>query len=332
MMFRFSHPVILVILAVVLAACLIWRFFRRKPSVGYSLTSFLAGITGKTGTIAARVPDGLRLLALILLILASARLQLTDMSREVLSPGVDIMLCLDTSGSMEAIDFELNNKPVTRLTAVKKVVSEFIAKRHYDRMGLVVFGKEAFTQAPLTMDKGLLLNLTEGLEIGMAGDSTAIGSALAVAGKRLKDLKAPSKVVILLTDGNSNAGDVTPKEAAEALKALSIKVYTIGVGGRGQAPFLVNTPFGRQLVYRQVDLNEEALREISAVTGGHYYLAANSEDLAKIYGVIDSLEKREVKTKEFFRYRELYLYFLIPAFILIMFEIVLRTTILRVLP
>lgn len=332
MSYRFAHPVLLAILGLVLLAWLLFRHFRKPPALTYSLTSELDRIAGKAASLLARAPDALRVLALVFLVLAAARPQSYSVSRDVLSPGVDIMLCLDTSGSMAGLDFKLDDKPATRLTAVKKVVSDFIAKRPTDRMGMVVFGQEAFTQAPLTMDKGLLLNLVQGLEIGMAGDSTAIGSALAVSGKRLKNLKAPSKVVILLTDGNSNAGDVTPEEAATALKALGIKVYTVGVGGRGEAPFLVNTPFGRQLVYRRIDLNEDALREIARTTGGQYFLASNTTELARIYRTIDSLEKREVKTKEFFHYRELFLFFLVPALLVLLAELLLRLTVARVLP
>lgn len=333
MTFRLAHPVLLVILSTILIAYLAYRLLVRKPpAVDYSLTSRLARISGSSGSVMAGIPDGLRVLSLILLVLTAARPQMYSVSRDVLSPGVDIILCLDTSGSMAGLDFELNGKPATRLTAVKKVVSDFIAKRPNDRMGIVVFGQEAFTQAPLTMDKGLLLSLVDNMQIGMAGDSTAIGSALAISGKRLKDLNAPSKVIVLLTDGNSNTGEITPQEAANALKALRIKVYTVGVGGRGETPFLVDTPFGKQLVYQRVDLNEDALREIAAVTGGRYFLASNTGELSKIYGIIDSLEKHEVKIKEFFHYDELYLYFLIPALIALAMEFLLRATIVRVLP
>ncbi|HNY63866.1 MAG TPA: VWA domain-containing protein [Deltaproteobacteria bacterium] len=332
MSFRFACPILLAVLGALLAAWLVHRHFRKPASVTFSLASQLARMSGEAGSLLARLPDGLRVLALVLLVLAAARPQLYNVSREVLSPGVDIMLCLDTSGSMAGLDFELYGKPVTRLTAVKKVVSDFISKRPDDRMGMVVFGEEAFTQAPLTMDKGLLLNLVDSMQIGMAGDSTAIGEALAVSGKRLKDLKAPSKVVILLTDGNSNAGGITPSEAAGALKALGIKVYTVGVGGRGEAPFLVDTPFGKRVIYQRIDLNEDALREISGATGGKFFLASNTSELSKIYRTIDSLEKHEVKAREFFHYRELYAFLLVPALVLLLLELGLRLTVARVLP
>ena len=241
-------------------------------------------------------------------------------------------MCIDTSGSMQALDFQLNDEPVTRLTAVKKVVSEFIRKREVDRIGLVVFGEEAFTQAPLTLDKGLLLGLVEKMTIGMAGDSTAVGSALAIGGKRLKDLKAESKILILLTDGRNNAGDLTPEQAAQAVQALGVKIYAIGVGGKGPAPFRVKSLFGTSIVHRRVDLDEVTLKKIAAIGGGKYFRATDSKGLADIYEIIDRAEKTEIKVKEFFHFRELYPYFLIPALILLGLEIMLKSTILRTVP
>jgi Ca-activated chloride channel family protein len=266
------------------------------------------------------------------MVLTAARPQFYNVSREIRSHGVDIMLVLDTSGSMQALDFQLDGKPVTRLTAVKKVVGEFIRKREMDRIGLVVFGEEAFTQSPLTLDKGLLLSLVEKMEIGMAGDRTAIGSALAIGGKRLKDLEAKSRILILLTDGRSNAGDVTPEEASEAVQALDIKVYTIGVGGQGPAPFRVKTMIGTRIVHQRVDLDEATLKKIASIGGGKYFRAADSKTLSDVYEIIDRQEKTEIKVKEFFHFRELYVFFLIPAIFLYGLEIFLKTTILRVIP
>lgn len=280
----------------------------------------------------ARLPVILRGCALVLLILAAARPQLYNVSRDIRSPGVDIMLCLDTSGSMQALDFKLGGDPVSRLTAVKKVVSDFIKKRESDRIGMVVFGEEAFTQSPLTIDKGLLLGLVEKMEIGMAGDRTAIGSAIAIGGKRLKDLKAKSKTLILLTDGRHNAGEITPLAAAEAVRALGVKIYTIGVGGKGPAPFRVKTFLGTRLVHQRVDLDEETLKKVAETGGGKYFRAADSRELSEIYDVIDRMEKTEVKVKEFFHFKELYYYFLVPALILFGLEVLLKTWILRVIP
>jgi Ca-activated chloride channel homolog len=218
------------------------------------------------------------------------------------------------------------------LTAVQKVVSEFIKKRETDRIGLVVFGEEAFTQAPLTLDKGLLLGLVKRMKVGMAGDRTAIGTAIAIGGKRLKDLDAKSKTLILMTDGRNNAGELTPEEASESVQALGIKIYTIGVGGIGPAPFVVNTPFGSRVVTQPVDLDEETLKKVAGAGKGQYFRAADTKGLSEIYKIIDREEKTEAKVKEFFYFRELYAYFLVPAIILLGLEIFLKTTILRVLP
>jgi len=331
MSFRFAHPVLLTLLLLVIG----WLLFvakRKPPSITHSMTSKIMELTGSGRRFLDRIPLFLRTGCLILLVLTTARPQLFNVSREVRSPGVDIMLCLDTSGSMRALDFKLNGESVSRLTAVKKVVNDFIKKRETDRVGLVVFGDEAFTQSPLTMDKGLLLNLVEKMEIGMAGDRTALGTAVAIGGKRLKDLEAKSKILILLTDGRHNAGDITPEQAAEAVGALGIKIYTIGVGGEGPAPFKVETIFGTRIVHQQVDLDEETLRKVAEIGDGKYFRAADSKELSEIYDIIDRAEKTEVKVKEFFHFRELYPYFLVPALLLFGLEIFLRFTFLRVIP
>jgi len=331
MMFRFAYPVLLTLLIGVVC----WLFFMRwKKPVGitHSMTHRLAELIENGSGIWQQIPLALRTVCLILLVLTAARPQLYNVAREIRSPGVDIIMCIDTSGSMQALDFQLNDKPVSRLTAVKKVVSEFIKKREVDRIGLVVFGEEAFTQAPLTLDKGLLWGLVEKMTIGMAGDRTAVGSALAIGGKRLKDLKADSKILILLTDGRHNAGDLTPEQAAEAVRALGVKIYTIGVGRKGPAPFKVQSLFGPRLVHRNVDLDEDTLKKIADIGGGKYFRATDTERLAEIYEIIDQAEKTEVKVKEFFHFRELYLYFLFPALALLVLEILLKATILRTVP
>ena len=331
MSFRFAYPVLLILLPAV-AGWLLAALRRSPPSIAHSMTSKMAELAGSGRQLWHKVPRLLRGLCLVFLVLAASRPQLFNASREIRSPGVDIMLCLDTSGSMQALDFQLDDNPVSRLTAVKKVVSEFIGKREMDRIGLVVFGEEAFTQSPLTLDKGLLLDLVNRMAIGMAGDSTAIGSALAIGGKRLKDLKAKSRILILLTDGRHNAGDITSLEAAEAVRALGIKVYTIGVGGRGPAPFRVETLFGPRIVRQRVDLDEGTLKKIARTGGGKYFRASDTARLSEIYEIIDREEKTEVKVKEFFHFRELYHYFLVPALLLLALELVLKTTLLRVIP
>lgn len=331
MMFRFAYPVLLFLLLPV-AGWLAFSLWKKPASITYSMTSKMARSAGKGNLFLAKVPLFIRTACLILLVLAAARPQFYNVSREIRSSGVDIMLCLDTSGSMRALDFKIDDEPVTRLTAVKKVVSDFIRKRKTDRIGMVVFGEEAFTQTPLTMDKGLLLGLVEKMEIGMAGDRTAIGSAIAIGGKRLKDLKANSRILILLTDGRNNAGDITPDAAAEAVRALGVKVYSIGVGGKGPAPFRVKTFFGTRLVHQRVDLDETTLKKVASLGHGKYFRAADSERLSEIYDIIDKEEKTEIKVKEFFHFKELYPFFLIPALIFLGLEIFLKATVLRVIP
>jgi Ca-activated chloride channel homolog len=332
MSLRFAYPLLLAVLPCLI---LLWLFIRlkRKPAaVSFSRTSTLIRLSGGAGRLKPRIPLILRVCAFILIALAAARPQFYNVSHETQSPGVDIILCLDTSGTMQALDFTLDNEPVTRLTAIKKVVSDFIKEREFDRIGLVVFGDAAYTQAPLTMDKGLLLKLVEGMQVGMVGERTAIGDALAVSAKRLKDLNAPSKILILLTDGRHNAGQLMPAEAAAAAAAVGVKIYTIGVGGKGEAPFKVQTFLGERLVYQQVDLDEQTLQEVAKTGGGRYFLASDTKSLADIYHIIDKAEKREVKVKEFFHFKELYRWFLVPGIFLILLALGLEMTILRVIP
>ena len=331
MNFKFAYPTIL-LLFVFLVFWVVYRLKQQPKGITHSMAGELAQLSDARTLIISRLPFLLRLGCLCLIIMAAARPQLYNVSREILSSGVDIILCLDTSGSMKAQDFKLNNEPVSRLTAVKKVVNNFISKRQMDRIGLVVFGEEAYTQSPLTMDKGLLLKLLDNMEIGMAGDKTAIGSAIAIGGKRLKDLKAKAKVLILVTDGRNNAGEITPSSASGAVQALGIKIYTIGVGGTGPAPFPVKTLFGERMVYQRVDLDEKTLKNIARIGGGQYFRAADSKQLSEIYKIIDQTEKTEVKVKEFFHLNELYYYFLVPAIIFFGLEILFKTIIFRVLP
>ena len=327
MMFRLAYPALSALL-IVIAAWLFWRLNRKPIGITYSNTSLLSRITGNTNRFIGTIPLLLKTACLILLVLAATRPQLYNVSRDIRSPGVDIILCLDTSGSMRAMDFTIGGNPATRLAAVKKVVMDFIQKREMDRIGLVVFGSQAFTQSPLTLDKGLLLDLVKRMEIGMAGDQTAIGSAIAVAGKRLKDLKAPSKLLILLTDGRQTTEDLGPSEAAEAVQSLGVKIYTIGVGGTEPAP--IQTPFGTR--YIRQDLDEDTLTKIADIGQGQYFRAADTQRLQEIYDMIDQQEKTEIKVKEFFHFKELYHYFLIPALILLTADIIMRSTLLRTIP
>ena len=274
----------------------------------------------------------LRCLVIALFVVALARPQSSTKATEVLTEGIDIMLCLDTSGSMQALDFKWGSERQNRLQVVKRVVSEFIRGRKNDRIGMVVFGEEAFTQCPLTLDYGVLLNFLDRVEIGMAGDSTAIGSALGTCAKRLKGLKSKSKVVILLTDGRNNAGSLSPETAAEIAKTFDIKAYTIGVGTEGEVPFLVDSIFGKRYVYQRVDLDEDTLREIAEITGGTYFKATNTKALEEIYNQIDKLEKTKVEVKEYMEYEELFGWFLLPGLACMLLEVILGNTRFRKIP
>lgn len=277
----------------------------------------------------------LRSLCIFFIILAMARPQAGNKRTEYLSEGVDIILCIDTSGSMKALDFQMGGKRVDRLRVVTEVVKEFIKGRKSDRIGMVVFGEEAFTQCPLTLDYGVLLGFLDQVKIGMAGeDATAIGDAVATGVKRLKALKkAKSRVMILLTDGRNNAGRIAPKTAAQIAKEFSVKVYTIGAGTEGEAPFLVEHPlFGKQYVYQKVDLDEDTLKEIADITQGQYFRAKDAMALENIYKQIDQLERTEVKVKEYMEYNELFWWFLLAALALLLVEIILSQTRFRKIP
>lgn len=273
-----------------------------------------------------------RSLALLFFILALARPQFGTHSTEVLSEGVDILLTIDTSGSMKALDFKKDNEPVDRLEAIKKVVDDFIQKRPYDRIGMVVFGSEAYTQCPLTLDKDILRSFLGWIHIGIAGDGTAIGNALATSVKRLQNQMTKSRVVILLTDGRNNAGEIAPQMAAQIAKEMGIKVYTIGVGTNGQVPYPQDTPFGQRIVYAQLDLDEDTLREVAEITGGKYFRATDTDELEQIYSTIDSLEKTEIKTKEYHDYEERFLPLLVLGILFLLLEIILQKTVFLRLP
>ncbi len=237
------------------------------------------------------------------------------------------MLAVDVSESMAALDFKRKGKVVNRLEAVKAVVSEFISNRTGDRIGMVVFGTNAYTQIPLTRDYNTISTILDRLKIGVAGKSTAIGDAIGISLKRIEDFKSKSNVIILLTDGRSNTGELSPKVAADIAAQKQVKIHTIGVGSKGKVPFLIKHPlWGDRYVYQRVDIDEETLKEIASETGGLYFKARDTEKLQQIYDTIDKLEKTEVKVKIYAEYRELYHYFLIVGFMLMTFWIILSNT------
>jgi len=328
--FRFEDPWLL--LTLVLIPILIIRERSIANTIDYSSLSSLKAVNQYHYKVLALTPTILKFIAITLFIIAFARPQEGSKRTEILSQGVDIILAIDTSGSMQALDFKKNDNQVTRLSVVKDVVAEFVKHREMDRMGMVVFGANAFTQCPLTLDQSILLSFIDKLKIGMAGDATAIGSAIGISSKRLKDLKSKSKIIILLTDGRNNSGAISPIQAAEIAKSLGIKIYTIGVGRRGKAPFLVDSIFGKRLIYQDVDIDEKVLNKISQMTEGKYFRATDLKSLKNIYKQIDLLEKSEVKILDHSKYKELFHYFLIPGLFLLLIEIICSNSFLRRLP
>jgi Ca-activated chloride channel family protein len=278
------------------------------------------------------LPATLRLTALVLLVLAIARPQTGRALEVIRGKGVDIVMALDISGSMAALDFE----PQNRLSAAKQVIDEFITRRRYDRVGLVVFAREAFSQSPPTFDYEVLRRLLAEVELApelRLEDGTAIGLGLAQAASMLAESDAQSRVIILLTDGVNNAGQIDPLTAAQAAAALDIKIYTVGAARPGQVPIPFDDPFlGRTTRLVESEIDEETLRRIADQTGGLYFRAKDTVGLGQIYDQINQLEKSEVEVQVFTRYRELAGWLLLPALGLILLEMLLRNTLFRALP
>ena len=279
------------------------------------------------------VLGALRAAALILVVLALARPQLGTAATRLHREGVDVVLAVDVSGSMLAEDFTLAEGRASRLDVVKSVVEEFVTARPEDRIGLVVFAARPYTQCPLTLDHGWLLQNLDRAKIGMIEDGTAIGSALAAAVNRLRPSTARSKFVVLLTDGQNNAGRITPQTAADAAAALGIKVYTIGAGTRGLAPYPAQDFFGNK-VYRpmQVDIDEDTLKKIAMATNARYFRATDTASLRDVYAEIDRSEKTPFEAPQFLDYREVYPLLAWPALALLLLEVGLGETVLRKLP
>ncbi|MGE5420475.1 MAG: vWA domain-containing protein [Chloroflexota bacterium] len=265
-----------------------------------------------------------RAIAVALLIIVLARPQATDRFQNTTTEGIDIVLALDISGSMLARDF----KP-DRLEASKNVATEFISGRPFDRIGLVVFSGESFTQCPLTTDHAVLVNLLREIQSGMIEDGTAIGMGLATAVNRIKDSEAKSKVIILLTDGVNNRGEIAPATAADIAKTYGIRVYTIGVGTQGMAPYPVQTPFGMQYRDMPVEIDEDILKNIASLTGGKYFRATDNDKLVQVYAEIDKLEKSIIDVRQFSRKEEKFMIPALVAFGLLGLEILLRTTVFK---
>ena len=327
---RFANPLFFLLLPLVLAAA--WYYFEREKKQKAALIFPDFRLFKGMGSFASnkrQLLPALRFLGLMLLVFGLARPQSGLKTEEISTKGIDIILCMDTSGSMKAEDLKPN-----RLETAKKVASEFVAGRKNDRIGIVVFSAASLLQCPLTSDYGAVVDFMKSVEIGMTKtDGTAIGNALATSVDRLKDSKAKSKVIILLTDGRNNMGEIDPVTAAKLATAFNIKIYTIGVGAEGEAPYPVDDPvFGKRYAYIKEDLDEGTLKAIAETTEGMYFRATTVEALKEIYKQIDKMEKTEIKGIEYTEYTDHYFPLLMLALLCLLAEVVLNNTVLKKIP
>ncbi len=325
----FANPQFLYLLALlpVIVAFHIWKSRRGSVSVRISTMNPFSALGRPFRWYIREMLFVLRLIVLGLLIIVLARPQSANEWEQVNSEGIDIVMCIDASGSMQARDFNPD-----RLEASKELASRFISGRQGDRFGIVVFSAESFTQCPLTTDKATVLNLMNELKFGMIEDGTAIGMGLATSVNRLKESRAKSKVVILLTDGVNNRGMISPLTAADIAQQYNIRVYTIGVGSMGTAPMPVNTAFGTRLQDVRVEIDEDVLQKIADKTGGEYFRATDNAKLAEIYKEIDKLEKTILDVQKFSKRKDEYFLWLLAAAIILFVEIIIRAVFLKNTP
>ncbi len=325
MMPHFQYPYVLLLLFFI--PFFVWRHFhtvkKRKASVKFPSIKIIQKIPSTWALKSRHLLIVLRMLVLSLFVIALARPQKGEHKEKVTTHGVDIVLAVDISSSMQTMDF----KPKNRLNVAKGVIQNFVLGRQNDRIGLVVFAGKSFTQCPLTLDYGILVEFLKQVDFGMVEDGTAIGTALLNSANRLRESDAKSKVIILLTDGENTAGEVDPITAAKAISTLGIKVYTIGVGKNGMQPIPVDDPvFGRQMRQIETKVDEKSLKQIAQVTNGKFFRAQNKKALHEIYETIDKLEKTEIETTSYTSYVELFSRFLLAGLLLLFIEIVLFNT------
>jgi Ca-activated chloride channel family protein len=332
--FGFANPPVLFLLLLLPLLAAIAAGRGAAPAVIYSSLGAMRGLGKPRRAKAGGIRVGLPLLSFVVLVLALARPQQGRTLTHVEASGIDIMLALDVSRSMLAEDFTIGNRRANRLEAVKQVTEKFIEARPNDRMGIVAFAGKPYLVSPLTLDHDWLLQNLERLRIGLVEDGTAIGSAIASSSNRLRDRDSKSRIVVLLTDGDNNAGQISPATAAEAAKALGIKVYAIGAGTRGFAPIPVQDPFSGGIAYRnvKVEVNEETLREVAKITDAQFYRATDSKSLEQIFEEIDKLEKSTVEMSEYKEVRELFPWFVAVGASLLGLHILLTQTAWRRLP
>ncbi|CDE64947.1 MAG: VWA domain-containing protein [Parabacteroides sp.] len=326
----FANPtyLYLLLLLVPLIGWYIYKLHKSQASLQVSSSeAFQLPGTSSWKVYMRHLPFVLRMLAIALLIVVLARPQSTNSWQNSSTEGIDIVMAMDISTSMLAEDLKPN-----RLEAAKDVAASFINGRQNDNIGLVVFAAESFTQCPLTIDHGVLLNLFKDIQPGIIQDGTAIGLGLANAVSRIKDSQAKSKVIILLTDGVNNTGEIAPVTAAEIAKTFGIRVYTIGVGTQGEAPYPIPTAFGVQYQNVPVEIDEQVLKQIASTTGGQYFRATDNSSLKEIYSEIDQLEKTKISVQEFSKKQEEYKNWALLVFALLLIEVLLRNTVLRNIP
>ena len=325
----FAQPYWLILLAIIpVVAWRAWQAARSRSGMRFSTTASAMSVGPSLRTRLRFVPALLRVAGLTLAIIAMARPQDRYVIRERFAEGVDIIMVLDTSTSMRAEDFRPN-----RFEAAKAVGANFINGRTSDRVGLVVFAANAYTQAPLTLDYAFLQQMLAEVEVGVIEDGTAIGTALAMAVNRLKDTEAKSKVIILLTDGQNNRGELSPETAAEVARTLGVRIYAIGVGQHGEAPFVVDHPFaGRQRRMVPVEIDEEMLQAVADMTGGQYFRATNNRALADIYDQIGELERTKIEERSYLDFEEKYVSFLFPGLLFLFLDVLFSTTLFRRFP
>jgi len=327
---RLAYPWLALGLLVVPALVYLhYRLREKRPTILYSDLRPLNVLRPSLWVRLSSAPFIFRMLALSLVLVALARPQAGARSEEVITEGVDILLAIDISSSMKTEDF----KPRNRLYVAKEVVADFIRSRPHDRIGMVVFAARALTKCPLTIDHDVLQTLLEDVQIGSIEDGTAIGTAIATSVNRLKESQAKSRIIILLTDGVNNRGEIDPLTAAELAKTFGIKIYTVGAGRDGFAPFPFEDPvYGTVYQNVRVEIDEETLQKIAQLTEGKYFRATDADSLAEVYREIDALEKTEIEQKEYVRYTELAPYFMTVALGLLLAESLLARTRLLSIP
>ena len=328
----FHDPVWLVALPTPLVVLWAWRRVGR-PAIRFPSTDGLREATRRGHPAWLHVPRILRALALLLIVVALARPQQGVEASRVTAEGIDIILAVDVSTSMLAEDFTLHGRRQNRLEVVQDVVKAFVAHRPNDRIGLVVFAGRPYTQCPLTLDHGWLLTQLDRVTIGMVEDGTAIGSGIATGLNRLRHSKTKSRIMVVLTDGVNNAGTVTPDAAAQLAKTLGVKLYTIGAGTKGMAPYPATDMFGRK-VYQpvKIEVDDEGLTRLATATGGRYFRATDTDSLTQTYEQIDRMETTTLEQPKYLSYREWYLWCVTPAIMLLVLELWLSQTWMRVLP